>query len=233
MSFLHIRGYSVDVAKTFGIMSAIFLSCINDKIFYDATDCSTTKTALTRCDIYNMTGMSDSTQVDVESSLSSAGVLSVQPFKNVKGKSYYAINYKKMYEIMNTPKLSDVLVEDKVVQAKKTVNTRANQIKTLKGKCVVDDEAERQLLCDWIDSVYANPKGFISPQSVKITIESLSKFTIDDRVSILKIAIANSWKDISWAVDRFNKQSAKRDDYRFCDYESIKYDGTEISKEEF
>ena len=84
-------------------------------------------------------------------------------------------------------------------------------------------------MCQWIDSVYVNPKGFLSPKGIEIAQEELLAYAGDNQdkqIAILRIAIKASLKDMTWAIERYEKQSGAGS-RNFATYNDIKSDKSE------
>ena len=96
MMFLQINSYNLDVAKVFGVYTAVFLSCLDNEFEYQSRVHSISEDksiSLSRAEIYERTALDDEQQADVELSLSQSGVLIVKPLKNIPNKNYYSINF--------------------------------------------------------------------------------------------------------------------------------------------
>ena len=86
---------------------------------------------------------------------------------------------------------------------------REMTVKKLKGYIDVENPLLKQYLCDWIDAVYANPKGFLTKKSIEMALADLEAFSkdIDMQVEVLRIAIKNGMRDITWAIQRYRKDN--------------------------
>ena len=78
-------------------------------------------------------------------------------------------------------------------------------------KCYVESENEelKQAYKDWIDAVYANPRGFLSRRSIQIfqqTIESFANHDLDLALKLIEIATVNGLRDATWAIESYKRQ---------------------------
>ena len=82
---------------------------------------------------------------------------------------------------------------------------RSTYINSLKKSIEESDVILKDLYFDWIDAVYANPKGFLSQSGIKEMRKTLSDFTSDKKVEkeIIKIAIKNGYRNLDWAINEY------------------------------
>lgn len=244
MIYLNSASYNVYVAKIFGVCSAAFLTCINDEFLRQkrANTLNANNTvAITRAEIYERTGLEDTKQVEVEEALTSCGVISTKPLKNVPNKNYYILNNEQLDKIVNAVKPEDVIIESKAKQFIKAprvepMSKRQTHIASLKKRLKHDDQIVLQYLCDWIDAVYTNPKGFLSPSGVDIALQELKAYAKDNQekqIEILKIAIKGGLRDITWAIQNYEKQNNINTSNNFVSYNDIKSNGQNIVDEAF
>lgn len=218
MMYLQTNSYNLEVAKVFGVCTAVFLSCIDNEYQLQERNRSISDDntiSLSRAEIYARTALDDEKQIDVELALQECGVLIVKPLKNIPNKNYYNLNTEQLTKILTAENPSEVLGDEKAkqfTQQKRVepLSKRKNRIIQLKKKISVSDPIIQQYMCDWIDAVYTNPKGFISPTGVSIAQEELLAYTKNDQekqIAILKIAIKGGLRDITWAIEQYEKQS--------------------------
>lgn len=237
-----INSYFVDIAKKIGILPSILLTYI-DSIKREDDG----RIIQSREDIFNNIGMSSKEQEDSEICLSSFGIMESVKFKGNPQKLYYSINEKQLQNILDSEDVSEVCGDDIFMQLcptppKKEANKRDKSISSLKetavrycsGKC---SDVLSQYLCDWVDSVYANPKGFLTSQSIKCNIDDLFSFTDseDIRIEIIRIAIKNGHRDIKWSIDSYEKDKSKKhiDMDIFGSYDSLRAKEEDSSSEVF
>lgn len=245
MIYLNSYSYNVGIAKIFGVCSSIFLTCLQDEYDLQLSNKKlnlNNTMSISRQAIYDRTGLDDDKQKEVESSLIECGVLTVKPLQNVPNKNYYVLNTKQLDKIISAPEPIKVIENENAIPLIKKPRVepqskRKTMIANLKGRIKTESPIIRQYMCDWIDSVYVNPKGFMSPSSLNISEEELNTFTKGDedkQIEILKIAIKNGWRDISWAIKRYVEQNGSDGiSNNFVSYNDIKSDGTNVADEAF
>lgn len=217
MIFLQTYSYNIQVAKVFGVQSAVYLKCIEDELCNEqlaGTLGENNTISLSRAEIYNRTALDDTKQMDVELSLTEVGVIVVRPFKNIPNKNYYIFNAEQFTKIMTAEDPSEILGNEKAKQFIQQTRVepptkRQSRINGLKKKITVEDQVVKSYMCDWIDSVFSK-NGFLSPTGVTIAQEELLEYTKGNQakqIAILKIAIKDCLRDLTWAIERYEKQN--------------------------
>lgn len=224
--------YSVDIAKILGPLSAIFLSILNSRQLVQGGD----YIDLSRDDIYNLSGIDIDKQLSIENNLVNLKILIVKPFRGSSNKNHYLINYSKLNSIdIDNVNVQQSFVELDIMKSKpcKKIDKKTQHLNRLKNSINVDDEVLRQNLCDWIDSVIEKG-GYLTVPSIRINIDELNKFTndLDKKISIIKIATKNCWRDLSWATDKYEKQFNDSGN-NFAKYSEIKASSDGLINEAF
>lgn len=144
---------------------------------------------------------------------------------------------KKMCEALgiSTPSLEKLLLKyDIVIPTKKRKTKQDKMYDSMIRSVDTGDKIVDQYVVDWISSVRDNPRTFMTKQSFNLSLNKLLGLYADqkDVIETLKIAIKNSYRDIDWAIDKYEKV---RDNVsnNFVDYSSIKSDGSEMVGESF
>lgn len=216
MNFLQINCYNLDLAKIFGINVSVLLTCIDNEFKYQSRQNSLSENntiILSRAEIYARTGLDDEEQKDAELALQECGVLTIKPLQNNSNKNYYILYEDQLNLIITSEKPEDMIKNSQAKQflKKRTepVSKRQTHIASLKKRIKVEDPVIQTYMCDWIDSVYDKPKGFISPKGVEIAQEELFAYakTQDVQIALLKIAIKGGLRDLSWAIEQYEKQN--------------------------
>lgn len=217
MNYLQLCSYSLDIAKIFGVQASVFLSCIDSEHKYQErthTLNANNTVSISRAEIYARTGLNDDAQKDVELALQECGVISVKPLQNVPNKNYYILNNDQLNRILESGDPKQVIDSEKAnqfIKGKRVEPTskRKTHIIQLKKKVNLEDPVLQDYFIQWIDAVYSNPKGFLSPKSVEIAQEELmayAKNSQEKQISIMRIAIKNGMRDITWAIQRYEDQ---------------------------
>ena len=79
---------------------------------------------------------------------------------------------------------------------------------SLKNYITVENSELYQAYIDWIDGVYANPKGFLSKRAIEIfqnTIDSFSNHDLDIALKLIDIATVNGYRNADWAIERYKQ----------------------------
>lgn len=197
--------YNVKLAKIFGVYSAIFINLLIDYHFRAEDG----YIKLARVDIYNLTGIEEDKQIEVEENLVSCNLIQVNKLKNSSSKNYYNLNMETLNKIL----ISDDLTNDEGLKqtlrnapkAPKTTSKRSNIINSLKSCITVEDEKSREYLKDWVDAVMQK-SGYLSKVGVECMCEDLIKYS-DKKVTLLrdlcKLAAKLGYKDSKWVIKNY------------------------------
>lgn len=94
----------------------------------------------------------------------------------------------------------------------KKKSTKSEIIKEeLKSLIKTSNNELRDSYMDWIDSVYAK-QGWMSRKSVtcgEILIDSYADHNLDLALNIINIAALNGYRDIQWAINKYEEESRK------------------------
>ena len=210
--------YNLKIASIFGVCSAIFLGLLIDNKNENLDNLVEGKYfMLNRQYIYLSTGLDDLKQLEVESNLKECGIIDVIPVKNNLEKFYYSLDedllvkFLTVDSIEETKKLLTPSAQKKTlisVPRTQAPSKRSQYILSLKKSIQEDDPILRECYCNWIDAVYANPKGFLSVSSIKQCIKTLKELTDNKSVQkeIIEIAIKNGSRNLDWAIEEYNKK---------------------------
>lgn len=240
LDYLNTFSYNIDVARVLGIKTAIFLTCINNEFLYQSRNNllnNNNTMAMTRSEIYARTALDDQEQKDVEFSLQECNILTTKPLQNVPNKNYYIIDYEVLFNIINASDPSSVISAEKASQfirrrRVEPVSKRQTHIVALKKKINSPDPVIKSYFIDWIDEVYANPKGYLSPKGVEIAQQELAAYCKDNQekqIAILKIAIKGGLRDMTWAIERYEKINMSNSGKNFANYNDIVSNDVPIS----
>ena len=169
MFSFNIYSYNTDIAKVFGVCSSIFLTFLSNENKKSIILNNSDDLVISRTEIYEITALEASKQEEIEASLIECGVISVKAFKGNPNKHHYVFNVNRLETIMSSTNplitlnnLEPVEYSPKTVKKVHTPTKREKDIKSLKAMINEDNSLIQQYLCDWVDSVYQNPKGYIT-----------------------------------------------------------------------
>lgn len=222
--------YNVSIAKKIGVVCAILVSVIDSSIMEDD------KVMLSREYIFNRSGIDEQAQEEAEEKLKSIGVLKIRKSRGSDDKNYYTLNYEKLGETFCSPDSAvESLVSVKTPKQKKMTKKEAVIVGLKRSVSGDIDPVIKQYIFDWIDSVIESG-NYLTKQSVSINIKQLIEFSKNqkDLIDVLQIATKNSYRDLSWAMDRVKKSSiVEKSGRNFANYPSIKFEDDLLSGESF
>lgn len=176
--------------------------------------------------IMSLTGMNLDNVKEAFSKLLSGGLIETIKFRGTSGKWYVRPiipkdrNESNVAFFCSKPVLgTKAKEEDRRVQLKRHIKE--------------SDEVLRQYWCDWVDSVYENPKIYLSGPMVDLAQKDLDKFSTntDKKIEVLKIAIKCGYREIQWAIDKYNQSNKISNN--FANYSDIKSTGDQVADEVF
>lgn len=204
--------FNIKVAEVLGLHTAIYVSeliNINNKALHKNKINEAGYFKVDRKYITSRTTLQPDEQKQIEDKLVEIQILQIDP--NDRDAFKIDINNLANIAISDDVKfLKDVSkITANVKQPKKT--KRQSYIEVLKD-CAAHENAElNQAYMDWVDGVYANPKGFLSPKSVKVfkeTVDNFAQGNLDLALKIIDIATVNGYRDATWAINVFNRDFA-------------------------
>lgn len=99
-----------------------------------------------------------------------------------------------------------------VVQSSTKMSMRQKTILELKDFIKCSNEELLSAYRDWVDGVYANPKGYLSKRAIIVFQRDVDEFArgdLDLALKIIEIATINGWRCAEWAINTFKKDYAK------------------------
>lgn len=243
MIYFQNNSYNLDVAKLFGVMPAILLTCLDmeyQRAFRNNQLNANNTLAMSRAEIYARTGLDDEAQLNAETSLIECGVITSKPVQNVPNKNYYILNEEQLNKILVADNPEEILGYEKAHQfitAKRVepMSKRQTTINALKKKIRLEDPVLQTYFIDWIDAVYTNPKGFLSNKAVEFAQQELLAYCGDNQekqLAIMKIAIKGGLRDITWAIEQYEKKQGTSQ-RNFASYDDIKAQDIDTDGEVF
>lgn len=99
-----------------------------------------------------------------------------------------------------------------VVQSSTKMSMRQKTILELKDFIKCSNDELLSAYRDWVDGVYANPKGYLSKRAIIVFQRDVDEFArgdLDLALKIIEIATINGWRCAEWAINTFKKDYAK------------------------
>lgn len=197
--------FNVKLAHIIGLNSAIYLSQIMDINEKAIRKEKTEKNFFTidREYIAKRTTISEKEQKEIENNLIKIGVLE----RSTDNSDTILLNITVLTSILMSP--DEELIRDISSLSKpKQKRSKAEAIKdTLKQNIVTVNTELRTAYFSWIDAVYEKD-GFMTKQAVvaaQARIDEFSNRNLDVALKVLEIASINAYRDITWAINTYNK----------------------------
>lgn len=241
MIMFNVNCYNVDIAKAYGVLTAVMLSFIDKSYEYALRQGNLNKNktfSMSRTNIYHATGLKKEEQENIEKVLTNYNIIDILPFRDDSDRVYYIYNQEKVAETtrqlqsaQNMKDLIDVMKVAPKESVEKThrISKREKEIQTLKSSIKEEDSVLKSLIFDWIDAIY-NRNFSITTAAMKINLNQINNYDTDTKVKILHIAIKNGYRDIQWAVEAIKDKS----DRNWKSYEDMQpTTSTVLSKETF
>lgn len=109
-------------------------------------------------------------------------------------------------------KVSKLTVVKSVTSSSTKMSMRQKTILELKDFIKCSNEELLAAYKDWVDGVYANPKGYLSKRAIIVFQRDIDEFArgdLDLALKIIEIATINGWRCAEWAINVFKKDYAK------------------------
>lgn len=199
------------IANKIGLNGAIYLSELlsqyslnknNNKLINDYF-------IIDRENIYTRTTLTEQTQQELDILLVRFNILLKRPSEIDPLSEEINLNMTNFLNIFanNDEKLTNEL--KKFTKSRSGKMTQRDKYKLdLKSKITCSNAELLRAYRDWIDGVYANPKGFLSPTAIKVfqkTVDDFAKGDLDLALKIIELATINGYRDATWAINLFNK----------------------------
>lgn len=102
---------------------------------------------------------------------------------------------------------------------------RQATINALKESIVCSNYELLTALRGWVDSIYANPNGFLSKSAITTFQDTLNNYTkgdLDLALRIVQIASIQGYKDCSWAINVYEKDAKMKNKSNFRNNISVR-----------
>lgn len=216
--------YNIKLAKILGLHTAIYIS---DLLVQQNNELKINKESvyfnINRDKVSDHTTLSVEEQKICDKNLIQLNVLEFKENSDTEAK----IDVVKLTNLVATDDERVLKKATKVVigntKSAGKMSNRQKQFNELKTKIICQNDELRQAYEDWIDGVYANPKGFLSFKSVNVfqkTVDDFAQGDLDLALKIIEIAAINGYRDATWAINLFHKDYEK--DFMKARSQSIK-----------
>ena len=199
------QSFNIKLAHLLGLETSIYISAlidINEKALRKNKMLNNSFFSIDRDYIEERTTLSKSRQCKIESELTKSGLIELNN------------NYIKL----NLDILTSLVLEENenirkdLTQFRKAVTSKSKGdyiLESVKKNIDVTLPMELQLAySDWLESVYSK-LNFINKQTLfnaQKEVNMAANHDLDKAIEIIKIATANGWKDMKWAVKVYNEQ---------------------------
>lgn len=206
--------FNIKTAQIFGLNTAVYISEILNiyekaRIKQKLVDKEYFK--LDRKYVFIRTTLSIEEQLRIDEKLVKVGII----FKHIDNPDTMKIDLKMFASIITSDDVS--LIEDLSKKLgglnKKDPKESKKQaiITALKNSIQCSDYELLTALRDWVDAIFANPKGnYLSNASIKLFQETLNNYTkgdLDLALRLVKIATIQGYRDCGWAISVYEKDN--------------------------
>lgn len=197
--------FNVKLAHILGLNSAIYLGQITDinekAIRKNKVD--ENFFTIDREYITSRTTISEKEQREIENNLIKIGILE----RSEKDSNTLLLNLTVLTSILMSPDEDLIKNVSNLAKPKKGKTKSEKIIENLKENIITLNPELRQAYFDWIDAVYAKD-GFMTKAAVVAaqgTVDKFSNRNLDIALKVLQIASINGYRDITWAINNYNK----------------------------
>lgn len=198
--------YNVKLAHRIGLHTSIYVTelinifrkatkknkIVDDKFFKVDRDYVELRTTLSKDE-----------QRELDNALKGINVVNISS----KSKDVISIDIEELSKLVLDDDANKIEGSIKAQLKKKTLTKKEAIVKNLKDCVATTNEELREAYYEWIDDTYSR-NGWMSIASVREAqraIDSYSGKDLDIALDILHIASTNGYKDIMWAIDRYEK----------------------------
>lgn len=152
-------------------------------------------------------------QYEIDNKLSKLNIINISD----KSKDKVKIDFKNLISLLTSENLEEIenvkkisLSSEEITMGKLT--QRQKEAIGLKRLISYPNEELEQAYRNWVDGVYANPKGFLSKRAINVFIQSVDNYAqgdLDLALKIIDIATINGLRDCQWAINTFEKDYKK------------------------
>ena len=204
--------YNIKAAKILGLETAVYLNeliNIYNKAFLKQKLDEQGFFRLKRSYIVDRTNISSKRQLELDLDLMAIEIIS----KSDVDPDLIKVDIEMYASILTNQNLN---IENKI---EKLVTKKSKAEKEADKRFAIRDNLKRSLhctnielrkaYCDWIDSIYDKPNGFLSKSAIKIFEDSINNYTkgdLDVALELLKIATIKAYNNAEWVINIYDKQ---------------------------
>lgn len=197
--------FNVKLAEILGLHTAIYLGQITDinekairKHKVDENFFTIDREYITK-----RTTIPEKEQKEIENNLIKIGILE----RSDKDSNTLLLNLTVLTSILMSPDEDLLKNVENLAKPKKSKTKAEKIIENLKENIITTNPELRQAYFDWIDAVYSKD-GFMTKAAVIAAQSNIDKFSqrnLDIALKVLEIATINGYRDITWAINNYNK----------------------------
>ena len=190
------RYYNIKIAKALNTITAVYLSEI-----FTCIDADNNITLDTQ-EIEKNTGISEEEQSTIKENL-----ITLKLLDNIDN-NCFKFNFDNLDKLISGESYSKCTKAKKLSVTGGKLTVRQKQCMQLKDSIKCSNDELLVAYKDWVDGVYANPKGFLSYKAINIfkqTVDEYANGNLDLALKIIDIATVNGYRDATWAINVFKK----------------------------
>lgn len=210
------NSYNIKIAHVFGLKTAVYWSeiiniarkAINKKKLDDDGYFK-----VDRKYIFNQTTLTTEDQYEIDKKLASVGVTGIKS----ADPDQISLDIPLMVSLTTNDDL-DLLTsisKKATIKSKKEtqISKRSIIIQNIKNSIVEPNETVKEALINWVDTMFAGTKGYLSKKQLEIfqtTLNNYANTDINLKLKIIEIAIVHSYRDCQWAINVYEKDKQIR-----------------------
>ena len=201
--------FNIKLAHLLGLHTAIYLSeilSINEKAVRKGR-CVEGSYIVDRDYIESRTTLTPDEQLNIDAKLKSLGILDFAD--NIPNQLTLNITMLTTMLMEDNERLRSTVDEvNRVISKAPKKDKRQSIFYALKRGLDCSNDELRTALCDWIDGVAANPRGFLTKKTVNIFREKVDEFAqhnLDVALGVIQIATVHGYADATWAIKKYKE----------------------------
>ena len=196
-----------------GITNSIYLSYIIDECY--KSNCEDNKVLIDRSQVENLLTLTTDIQRECELKLNNTNIIEY----NDDGSNLVEItvNFSAITGLIcsEDPTVINKAKKSSVIGGKvtKAASERQKYKDSLKYSIKAPNNELLVAYQDWVDGVYANPKGFLSRKAILTFQKEIDDFAagnLDLALKLIEIAAVRGYKEAQWAINVFKAEHASK-----------------------